>query len=303
MNRIGLTMAAGAAAWALAAGAAEAGERYFTYAYEPKVLPEGGIEFEPWYTARMGKASGVYNRWDLRMEIEFGLTDWLQLAVYLNTRGRYADGARAGKGFARFNQNDTTVKGISTEFLVKLLDPTADPIGLALYFEPSYDGKEAEWEMKLLLGKTLGSLSVAYNAIFEWEWVFDHDAADSELHVERELFAFLQTLGLSLDMGKGWRLGAEGSTRSRYEEFTRPRTTAVFAGPSVHFGGHKGWWLTLTVLAQLGATNPTSHGLELSAYERVEVRLLIGIDIPGGPSQTAAAPTSPTAPGEFRSAE
>ncbi|MCI0341274.1 MAG: hypothetical protein L0216_09005 [Planctomycetales bacterium] len=300
MTRFGLTVAAGIAAFAFGAGPVEAGERYFTYTYEPKVLPEGAIEFEPWYTARIGKASGVYNRWDLRMELEFGLSDWLQTALYLNVRGRYADGARSGMNDeARYSQDDTTVKGISSEWLVKIWDPTADPVGLALYFEPGYDGKEAEWEMKLLLGKTLGGLTLAYNAVFEWEWEFEREAGEG-LEVEREAFFFLNVLGANVGLGKGWRFGVEATTRSRWAEFTRPRYTAVFAGPGLHYGGKRGWWASLTVLAQLGSSNPTAHGLELSANERVEVRLMLGIDIPGSPSPAPSGGAArPPAPGEF----
>lgn len=287
-----LPLLAFAAALGVPAANANASERLFSYSYEPKTLPKGTMELEPWATARIGKASGIYNRYDLRTEFEMGLTDHLLAAVYFNFRSVHQDGARAGQGFARSAVSDaTTFKGISNEWILKLTDPAADPLGVALYFEWKWEGGALEIEPKLLLGKAFGDVILAYNCVFEWEWEFEHEAKESKMEVERDKFLWINTFGASLAAGGGVRVGVEGFTRSRWNQFTRPRYTSVFVGPNVHVAAD-GWWLTLTVAAQCGASNPTSHGLEFTDNERVEVRFILGFEIRGGPAAPAAAPVA-----------
>jgi hypothetical protein len=67
-----------------------ADERRFTYVYEPETLPEGALEFENWVTLRSQRSKNVgkdnFNRWELRQELEYGVTDNYTLALYLNER-------------------------------------------------------------------------------------------------------------------------------------------------------------------------------------------------------------------------
>src|SRR3990167_3024714 len=65
-------------------------ERYFTYSYDAEVLPKGQSEFEQWITARVGKKGGDYARWDFREEFEYGLTERLTTALYLNFTDVYS---------------------------------------------------------------------------------------------------------------------------------------------------------------------------------------------------------------------
>src|SRR5678809_1373940 len=65
-------------------------ERYFTYSYEPESMPKGAMEFEQWVTLRTQRTKDVgqenYNRWELREEFEYGVTDDYTLSFYLNTK-------------------------------------------------------------------------------------------------------------------------------------------------------------------------------------------------------------------------
>src|SRR5262245_5947617 len=71
---------------------ARADERFFTYSYEASsVLPKGGVEFEQWVTYRGGKEDGVFAAWDLREELEFGITDRYTTSLYLNFRSTHSD--------------------------------------------------------------------------------------------------------------------------------------------------------------------------------------------------------------------
>src|SRR3954469_20997422 len=69
---------------ALFAGAAAAGESPFGYVYTTDTHPRGTREVEQWLTHRYGQSRGSYDLWQGRTELEYGVTDRLQTAVYLN---------------------------------------------------------------------------------------------------------------------------------------------------------------------------------------------------------------------------
>ncbi|MBM3214452.1 hypothetical protein FJZ36_06020 [Candidatus Poribacteria bacterium] len=238
---------------------AKADERLFTYTYEPKVLPKGAVELEQWATMRNGRDEGIYTRWDLRTEIEVGLTDRLTTAIYANSSNKYE--WKPGKAAT----NGTYFRGISSEWKLKLLDPTADPIGVLLYGEVAVDRREWEAEGKLVVGKNIGPLTVAANAIFEQEWKATLDAA-GEIGSETEQIVE-GVGGLSYRIGSV-AVGAEARSHTVIEG--DEKETAVFLGPAVHAAGEK-WWATLTVLRQLSD--------EYGSHERTESRLLIGLHL------------------------
>src|SRR6185369_4278285 len=63
-------------------------ERYFGYSYEPETMPKGAMEYEQWVTLRAGRTKAVgqenYNKWELREELEYGVTDNYTVSLYLN---------------------------------------------------------------------------------------------------------------------------------------------------------------------------------------------------------------------------
>src|SRR5438105_12990513 len=66
---------------------ASATERYFTYTYEPETMPKGSLEYEQWVTLRAGRSAvrqDNFKRWELRHELEYGVTDNYTLSLYLN---------------------------------------------------------------------------------------------------------------------------------------------------------------------------------------------------------------------------
>src|SRR5229473_8103720 len=70
---------------------ARADERRFTYSYEPETTPQGELGFEQWVTLRTQRTSAGevkqqnFNRWELREELEYGVTDNYSVSLYLNT--------------------------------------------------------------------------------------------------------------------------------------------------------------------------------------------------------------------------
>jgi len=246
--------------------ASRADERLFTYTYEAEVLPKGGVEFEPWLTHRRGKEDGVFSAWDFREELEFGLTEKLTSALYLNFRNTQTEDV---PGLS--NQDKFEFKGVSSEWKYQLLNPNTKPVGVLAYAEATYDGEAFELEEKIVLQKNFGEKWVlALNATVEQEWEFEPAATERELGLEL-------TGGLSYKLTPHWALGLEGRNVRKFPDFDSEKSSVWFVGPAIHYGSSQ-WWDALTVLPQVAGRPDTRSGLNLDEHERIEVRLIAGIN-------------------------
>jgi hypothetical protein len=225
------------------------------------------VEFEQWATLRAGKAFGVYDAWDLRSEFEVGLTDRLTTAFYLNFQSEHIDQEVDGQ----VTQEDSfKFDTISSEWKYKLLDPTADPIGLLGYLEVSTSFHELEVEEKVIVGKNFDRLVLALNAILEEKWEFENEETVRELELE---FA----AGAAYRITDRFAVGLEVSQRNVYEDMNDFEHSALFLGPVLHYGRER-WWASLTILPQVAAfKNSTDGSLDLDEWERAEARLIFGI--------------------------
>jgi hypothetical protein len=251
---------------------ARADERFFTYVYESDVLPKGAWEFEQWLTYRKGHPGGDrdFSRhiWDFREEIEYGLTERLTTALYLNFRQEQIVARETGLE----DSSDFSFKGLSAEFKYQLLNPAKKPVGLALYFEPTYNGNEQELEYKVLLSKNLGDKWVlAANAVYEQEWEREEGATGKESVLEF-------TAGAAYRITPHWSVGLEGRYHAVYEGIALDEHlgTGWFVGPNVHYGSGK-WWATFTVLPQV-AGSPSDGGINRTEHQTFETRLIFGIN-------------------------
>ena len=258
----------------LAVGSAQADERFFNYVYEADVLPKGGWEFEQWLTYGQRHPEGDFrydqSRWDFREEIEFGLLERLTAAVYLNFRQDTVVGNEVGlSGFSEFS-----FQGVSTEFKYQLLNPVTDPVGLALYVEPTFSGSEIEMEEKLILSKNLGDYWVlAVNATVEQEWEREDGVTERESVAEF-------TAGAAYRITSHWSFGVEGRHRRVYEGlgWDERLGSAWFVGPNVHYGSSR-WWATLTGLPQISGSVPgDSRNRDWVENAGFEVRLIVGVN-------------------------
>ena len=258
-----------AAAALLTATAVRADERLFTYVQEAEVLPKGGLEFEQWLTHRRDKADGVFARWDFREELEYGFTDRLSGAGYLNFKSTHSEGVTG-----RADEDSFKFEGVSTELKYQLLNPNTKPLGVLLYGEATYNGDEFELEEKLVLQKNFGEKWVtALNVTLEEEWAFT--ATDTEEELKLEL-----TAGVAYKINSHWSVGLEGRNHRVYApgfNFDNREADAWFVGPNVHYA-HGPWWATLTVLPQVHGSPATRNSLELDEHEKIEVRLIAGVN-------------------------
>ena len=276
------------------AGAAWGGESPFGYVYTTDTHPRGTREVEQWLTHRYRQSQGDYDLWQGRTELEYGVTDRLQTSLYLNYASVSAlhnrpDGTTGPGAFvpdevdpdARYSR--TFFQSISNEWIYRVLSPYKDPIGLALYIEPTWGSNERELETKLILHKNFFDDRLVWAANFTAAAESERWHGDWENEGELEL-----TTGLAYQFAPRWHAGAEYRHHRGYagRGFSSSKRVyaANFAGPSVHYASQR-WWATLTYLRQLA--NAKAYTDEArddiiggrfygEHHERYELRLKVG---------------------------
>ncbi len=228
---------------------ARAGGRRFTYSYEVLTMPKGMWEYEQWVTWKTNKESTPgYDRFDFRHEIEWGITDNFQLALY----------------FANWRYDEHKHKGdfrdVSLEAIYNFTNPVTDPIGLSLYGEIGVGDEKLKAEGKVLLEKDFGPVAVVYNAILEAEWEGHHYTEDKgELK---------QTFGISYQFSPRFMVGAELLHQFAIPDWGGIKgKAALYAGPNVSYHAEK-WWATLTPLVQVS---------DIDDEPNFQMRLLVGV--------------------------
>ena len=259
----------------LVAATVHASERHFGYTYEPETMPAGAAEFEQWATWRAQRSDDVgqhnYNRFDLREEFEYGATDNYTVALYLNTKAEnYRDPV------TRATTSEFSFEGLSLEHKYMVLNPAQRAVGLALYLETTYSGEEAEVEQKLIFGQHIGDWKWALNLVHATEWNFNDHETEGEFEV---------TAGLAREFGERWSLGLEARNHNEIPEYEDWENTACFVGPVVTYR-RDDWYATLSILPQVWGRGTSGGpdadgvgGLELEGHERINVRLIIGINL------------------------
>lgn len=253
-------------------------EEPFTYVRGSQTEPKGELELEQWTTARFGKESGDYLGMDFSTELEYGITDRLQVAGYLNYNYHHLDNA-VGSSETFDNRDRFRINGASLELKYQVLSPSKDPIGLALYFEPGYASiskvsgaaeDELELEFKIILQKNFfdGRLITAFNYTLEPEWEHEEEGWETALNME-------WSAGASYRITDRWHLGIETRLSTEFEEadLNESEYLTLFLGPAIHYSADK-WSASLTVLPQIAGW-PDEHGtggLHLDDKERIEVR-------------------------------
>ena len=266
-HRAWLSILAGAAGLQTAT----ATERIFTYSYEPETMPQGAMEFEQWVTLRTQRAKAVgqqnFNRWELREEFEYGVTDNYTVSLYLNSAAESFRDPAAGTDHSSFRFD-----GVSLENRLLVLNPAEHKVGLGLYFEPRFAGDEAEVEQKIILGQRHGNWKWAFNLTHATEWTDNLRAIEGEVEA---------SFGLARQLGKRWSLGMEARDHNELPDYRIWENTALFAGPVLSYR-QENWWATLTVMPQIWGKNfsgnpDNNHWLELEGHERVNIRLIFGV--------------------------
>lgn len=247
-----LAAALGLAA-ACAAGAAHAGESPFGWIYTADVMPKGHFELEHSSFLQQGQTQGTYNYLKNREEIEYGVTDRLQLSGYVNWSYTNAyrngiDGMTGGPGTDLGPNDDpagryrkTRFDGVSLEAIYQVLNPVTSPIGLAFYVEPEIGPRERALEWRIILQKNFldDRLIVAANIMGE------HEKEKTAMgDVERASMIDL-TAGVSYRFTNNLSAGVEMRNHREFSGYwyNHREHSAWFLGPNLHYAT-KRWWVT-----------------------------------------------------------
>lgn len=255
-----------------AAFPALASERLFTYTYEPETMPQGGHEFEQWITLRTPRNEAVgqdeFVRWDLRQELEFGVTDYYSLALLWDEKVQRYENPSDGS-----ETRESEFEGFGVENKIMIWNPAEHSVGLSLYIEPRASQSEFELEEKIILGQRSGDWKWALNITHETEWENDFDTTEGVLEF---------TFGIAKQLNPRWSLGLEFRNHNEMPEYEEWEHSAFFVGPVVSYR-RENWFVTLTALGQVyGDNNGTDTDGEpnfvLDSHEYANVRCIIGID-------------------------
>ncbi len=233
------------------ATSAEASSRRFTYSYETTTMSKGAMELESWVTWKTNKASDPdFERFDIRHEFEYGVTDRLQLAFYF-ADWRYEESAtESGK---------TEFRDIAVEAIYNLTDPNTTPFGSAVYGEIKGSDDFIELEAKFLLQKNLGQWMFVYNVGGEIVWEDDYQNDEAEL---------FQSAGVSYQINPAWSVGLEALHEIAVPDVEDIGDSGVFVGPNASWR-HGNFFITTTGLWQVTS---------LSGEPDFQLRTIFGFD-------------------------
>lgn len=243
----------------------QAQDRLFTYTYQSTVLNKGQRELESWNTFRTGR-DDFYVRFDNRTEFEIGLGGNLQTAFYLNlsskTKTVMEDTIKALS-----TENEI---GFSNEWKLKILDPVADPVGLALYVEAGISSNEFELEGKIILDKRIGRITIAANGVYEIEFVPDYNNNELDWETEQKLNG---VLGFAWSLGTKFHLTQESTCNNVFSDGKLVHS-ALYSGLGLSYSPDK-FWINFTILPQVASfKGSTNTKLNLNEFEKIQFRLL-----------------------------
>jgi hypothetical protein len=216
-----------------------ANERHFAFTYETDTAPKGSFEFEEQVLWERGSG---FDTFLFRQEMEYGITDRLQLAVYFfDFEHAKEDGA-----------SSTKWAGTGVEAVYQMTDPNKSSLGSALYGEALMNDSELELEAKLLLQKNYGPFILAWNGILEAKWEDGYSEAVGVLE---------QTLGVSYQIRPSFSVGFEAKQEVAFENWKHSEGNAVFVGPNLSFR-KRGFFAAATCLFRVSDVPGEPH-LEL----------------------------------------
>ncbi len=251
---------------------AKAGESPFGFIYTTDLMPKGKAEFEQRINEQHGQAHGSYDYLYMRSEVEYGITDAFQAALYLNydyTKAKNNDvnGKTTAEMIPADHNPDESYsawryRSTAVEFIYRLMSPYKDPFGLAIYFEPYYGKEVREYEGRIILQKNFldDRLVLGANIVTEYEkerspGAFGAVEGDDDYGASWAKRVKLDTyLGASYRFASNWSAGLEYRLHNDYDGYRISRSNHIqlahFAGPTIHYGGKKYFW-TLAALFQI----------------------------------------------------
>ena len=270
---------AGLAALAAVLGApsvASANPRALPFTYPYETLPEGSLEAEqtvdliPTRVSRElpdGTTDAVVSvRSVLQTELEYGLTDRLEVALYFAFR----QGGSAETPLLRFD-------GLKQRLRYRFAEQGEWPVDVGVYLELAEVHNELELEQKLLLARRFGPLAVLANLWFEQEYYFQ---TQEKKYIYNPTVGATYELSPRLSVGAEYwlrgRFGARGGSTDMAASSDAPSGAVHYAGPTLLLQAKQAW-VSVGAYARLDALG---SGMSVGdPYGKVWIRLMLGIDL------------------------
>lgn len=258
----------------------------FTYVYE--TLPKGSFELEQYadYTPiRVTNAnvsgSFVYGASQFQTEFEYGITDRLELGLYVTIAPTTTDQP------AVYVPPLTEGTGIKERLRLRLAEEGQWPLDVGLYGELVENERELELEAKIILQRRIGDLRIVANLWAEREY--------ENFSVHQGDWVLNPTLGLTYQVTPVFHPGIEGWMRAEYPDSNpQPRPfnlgPVVYAGPTMMFDFGNFWWSTGAYFRVTDVNRPLFDGDPHSsplapgqgppppdAFGHVWIRMIIGL--------------------------
>ena len=216
-----------------------ADRRSYVWTYEYQTMPKGTAEIEYYLSHKISDWDNYddKNTWEQAVELEYGLTDHWDVAIYQTWQQTNND-----------TQDDFDYTGSKLRTRYRISEKGQLPVDVLLYAEYIFGQGPKEYdkfEGKLILAKDFGKWNLSYNQIYEQKTKNGDDIEHG------------YATGLSHEFSPTWKAGVESAgnyTESKY-----------YAGPTVSWASEK-LWLNLGVL---GGLNDRS--------DDVQFRLIVGI--------------------------
>ena len=244
---------------------ANAGEGVFGWIYTLDLQPKGTLEFEQRLQLNQQQAAGKYDAWTARTELEYGLTNDLLVAGYINSYYTSAnqnytnpeaceDAPTCTGGYGVPSSHDPStpyrrsgIEGGSLEAIYRITNPVTSLVGVGLYLEPSWGRNKDEIEARLLLQSNFidDRLILAANIVAEQEQLKSNGFLLQESQVDL-------LVGASYRFIPKLSAGLEARFHNDFYGYMwqSPTQNAIFVGPNVHYA-EKDWWVTAAWRYQL----------------------------------------------------
>ncbi|MCJ2177349.1 DUF6662 family protein [Novosphingobium album (ex Hu et al. 2023)] len=288
-------------AWAAAAaclavpGVAHADENLLGYNTGAEVLPKGSGDLYVFNTLRSDKGQGHYRAVDTQLEVEYGVTDRIQLSVAANILSIDTAGLTIDGYLPKPINKGPRFSGVELSAKFNVLSPALDNFGLAVItsvevnrLDPHSGQDKLEYEAHTVLaaqkyfmqGQLTWIGNIGLKAGYEDRKAIANlpEGFDWPTTPEMEIELSVGT-GLSYRVAPNWFIGAETQWASEYETEVGNERWSLFAGPTIHYGG-KRMWATLTWFPQITGGGEKYEGqtghLHLIEKTKDEFRLKLG---------------------------
>jgi hypothetical protein len=233
MNRIPAALLAAAALFLPAASRAD--RRYYGETYNAVTAAPGGLDIEGWTTLYQAPREGGTSFWRHQLEVETGLTDRWDLALY--------------NDFRRDLGGTTRYEALRLESRYRLSQPGEWFVDPVLYLElrkELIEDKPLAVEEKLILGKDLRAWNVSLNLSAEQEFPQGGGTGTE----------WAWALGSSCELAPALRLGGEAFGDWTKERGASSYARHAWAGPALSLAWSRFW---VVVAAGFGLTDASDR--------------------------------------------